>query len=64
MSRSDLIDISVTLVHETDRAVLVDHGGTENVWLPKSACEIERDANGKTWTLTLSERLANEKGLI
>jgi hypothetical protein len=64
MSRSDLIDISVTLVHETDRAVLVDHGGGANVWLPKSACEIERDPNGKTWTLTLPERLANEKGLI
>lgn len=62
--RSDLIDISVTLVHETERAVLVDHGGTESVWLPKSACEIERDPSGKTWTLTLPERLATEKGLI
>lgn len=62
--RSDLIDVSVTLVHETDRAVLIDHGGDGNVWLPKSACEIEKDANGKTWTLTLPERLAIEKGLI
>lgn len=62
--RSDLIDISVTLVHQTERAVLVDHGGKENVWVPKSLCEIERDANGKTWTLTLPEGVAQEKGLI
>ncbi len=62
--KSDLIDICVTLVHQTERAVLVDHGGTENVWLPKSAIEIEPDANGKTHTITLPERLANEKGLI
>ncbi|MCA0303506.1 MAG: hypothetical protein LCH95_13975 [Proteobacteria bacterium] len=62
--RSDLIDISVVLVHETERAVLVDHGGAETVWLPKSAVEIERDAGGRTWTVTLPERLAAEKGLL
>lgn len=62
--KSDLIDISVVLVHETDKAVLIDHGGTANVWLPKSAIEIERDANGRTHTVTLPERLANEKGLL
>ena len=62
--RSDLVDISVVLIHETDRAVLVDHGGEANVWLPRSAIEIERDKSGKTWTVTLPERLANEKGLI
>lgn len=26
--------------------------------------EIEKDANGKTWTVTLPERLAQSKGLI
>lgn len=62
--RSDLVDISVVLVHQTERAVLVDHGGDANVWLPRSAIEIEKDANGKTWTVTLPERLAQEKGLI
>jgi hypothetical protein len=62
--RSDLIDISVVLVHQTDKAVLVDHGGDGNVWIPKSLCEIERDPDGKTWTLTLSEQVAEEKGLI
>lgn len=62
--RSDLIDISVVLVHQTEKAVLVDHGGEANVWLPRSAIEIEKDGNGKTWTITLPERLAAEKGLI
>lgn len=62
--RSDLVDISVVLVHQTEKAVLVDHGGDANVWLPRSAIEIEKDANGKTWTVTLPERLAMEKGLI
>lgn len=62
--RSDLVDISVVLVHQTEKAVLVDHGGEASVWLPRSAIEIERDGNGKTWTVTLPERLAQEKGLI
>jgi len=62
--RSDLVDISVVLVHETDRAWLVDHGGSENVWLPKSRCELAQEAGGKIWTLTLPECVANEKGLI
>lgn len=62
--RSTLIDISVVLVHETEKAVLVDHGGDGNVWLPKSAIEIEADSNGKTHTVTLPEALAQEKGLI
>lgn len=61
---SDLVDISVVLVHQTERAVLVDHGGDSNVWLPRSLIEIEKDADGKTWTVTLPERLAQEKGLI
>lgn len=62
--RSDLVDITVTLVHETAKAVLVDHGGEANVWLPKAAIEIEPNSNGKTHTVTLKERLAHEKGLI
>lgn len=62
--RSDLVDISVVLVHETDRAWLLDYGGSEKVWLPKSQGELARDVGGKSWTLTLPERVANEKGLI
>jgi hypothetical protein len=60
--RSDLIDIDVDLIHETDRAVLVSVGGAKAVWVPKSACEIERE--GKGWKLTLREALAVDKGLV
>lgn len=69
--RSDLIDISVVLVHETEKAVLValdeEH---EPVWLPKSAVEVE-DSGKRTSTkrqrivtVTLSEALATEKDLV
>lgn len=59
--KSNLIDITVTLVHETEKAWLVNDG-SKKVWIPKSLAELEQ--NGPTWTLTLTERLAQEKGLI
>lgn len=62
MTRSDLVDISVTLVHETDKAWLLDLGDDEEVWIPKSQAELER--NGRGWTLTCPEWLAMDKGLI
>ena len=65
--KSDLIDIAVTLHHETERALLVSDDGDCNmaVWIPKSSCEIEKHRNRKdVWTLTLPERLALEKGFI
>lgn len=62
--RSDLVDISIVLVHQTEKAVLVDAGLDEPVWLPRSIIEIEQDSNGKTWTITLPEYIAKQKGLI
>lgn len=59
---SDLIDLSVLFVRETDKAWCVDAGGKANVWLPKSQCELERGA--RIDTLTLPEWLAKEKGLL
>lgn len=61
---SDLVDISVVLKHETDGAYLVDHGGKEPVWVPKSACALEKVKGKLLWELTLPEWLATEKGLI
>ena len=37
--RSNLYDFAARLVHETQRAVLLDHGAEEPVWLPKSIVE-------------------------
>lgn len=65
MSRSNLIDITVSLLHQTERAVLVTTGMNEDaVWIPKSRCEIAPAAIGGLWELTLPEPLAIEKGLV
>ena len=70
--RSDLEEVSVELVHSTDKAYLVTDGrkGPDgkriDVWIPKSMCELERDL-GKgtyTYTLTASEWLLKDRGLI
>jgi hypothetical protein len=64
MTKSNLVDIAVTLHHETEKAVLVSDSGERAtaVWVPKAACEIER--RGKVWILTLPERVARDKGFI
>jgi hypothetical protein len=65
--RSDLIDLSLFLEHETEQAILVHDGDDKKkaVWLPKSACEVERDImRPRLITVTLPERLAIEKGLV
>ncbi|WP_407528403.1 hypothetical protein [Methylobacterium oryzisoli] len=64
--RSNLVDLTVRLHHETPMAVLVSLDGDrdEAVWLPKSAIEIEADAGKATHTVTLPEPLAIDKGLV
>lgn len=59
--KSNLVDITVILVHSTDKAWLVDDG-SKKVWIPFSQGELEQ--KGPTWLLTIPEWLANEKGLI
>jgi hypothetical protein len=63
IDRSNLIDIDVEIVRETEKAVLVQSFLRDEVWLPKSLIEIERRRDGLA-TITLSERLAIEKGLV
>lgn len=62
--KSDLIDLTVEIHHQTDKAwLLSDDGNRENaVWIPKSQAEIEY--NGRTHILTCHEWLALDKGLI
>ncbi len=62
--KSDLVDITTMIFHQTDAAILVsDDATSEKVWLPKSQCELERE-EGRVYTVTLPEWLAIEKGLI
>ena len=65
MMRSNVIDVTVQKLHETDRAVLVtDSIPEKGVWLSKSLIEIEASATGGLYEVTLPEWLAQEKGLI
>jgi hypothetical protein len=63
--KSDLLDLTVQLHHETAKAILVsDDGDKEHaVWLPLSQCEVERKAGGII-VVTLPEWLATDKGLV
>ena len=63
--RSDLVDVVVEIRRETALAVLVrTDERREPVWIPKSLIEIEK-GKPSAWlaTVTLSQRLAEEKGL-
>ena len=62
--RSNVIDIAVQVMRQTEKAVLVDHGGKEPCWLPLSQIEIEPNRDGKTHTVSMEQWLAEEKGLI
>jgi hypothetical protein len=64
--KSNLVNLAVEIVHETEKAVLVHDGDkSKAVWLPKSAVEISRnDPTPGIATITLPEPLAIEKGLV
>jgi RNase P/RNase MRP subunit p29 len=58
MAKSNLIDIEARIVHETEKAWLLDTGEKKPTWVPKSSAEFDGT------TLTIPEPLALEKGLI
>ena len=72
--RSDLVDIDVTIHREPDptkdgrSAWLVSSvvSSPEKIWVPEVLCEISdrQEPPRKGATMTLSESLAQEKGLI
>ena len=54
----------VEIKHETDLAVLVEHGGKRPVWLPKSQISRREDDDVKNLSaITIPEWLALDKGL-
>lgn len=64
--KSDLIDITVTLHHETAGArgawLVSRDGKRQNAkWIPKALAQME--VRGTVATLKLSQRLAQDKGL-
>lgn len=60
----EIIDIEVTLVHETDLAILVKNSRGNKVWLPKSMIEYtpSNPSKNRYW-VTLPVALAEEKEL-
>lgn len=64
MSTERLAEITVILVRETERAILVTDGDlSDAVWLPKSQVEVEEARDGLV-DITLPEWLAIERGLV
>lgn len=63
--KSDLIDVTLQLHHETPKAILVSEDGdkAKAVWLPLSQVEVEPKGNGIV-EVTMPNWLAMEKGLI
>lgn len=63
--KSDLIDVTVHVHHQTERAVLVSDDGEERgaVWLPLSQIEIEM-MKPPIAEVTMPQWLARDKGLI
>lgn len=62
-SNDNTVDIECIVKHETDKAYLIDYGGDEEVWMPKSQVRAV-EKKGRTATMTVTEWIAYEKGLI
>ena len=64
--RSNLVDLTLILVHQTDKAILVKEteDDEEGVWIPKSIVEVETTKKEGVVTVTMPEYVAHEKGLI
>lgn len=63
--RSNLIDLDVQVLRETDKAAMVTLDVPDNgVWLPKSQIELNETGIAGIVTVTLPEWLALDKGLI
>ena len=65
--KSNLHDIEVQFQHQTDAAVCVratEDG--DDIWLPKSRCEIDpsEPVRGQFVTLTSDDATLTEKGLV
>jgi hypothetical protein len=65
MARSDIVDIQVVFLGETDAAIRVEDDEENIIWLPKSQVETTDDlVSGSVITVAMPEWLAEEKGLV
>lgn len=64
---SEVIDLTLHLHHETDKAILVSDDGNRNkgVWLPLSQIEVDRESlKAPAIIVTAPTWLAVDKGLV
>lgn len=57
--RSDLVDVDADLIHETEKAYLIDDGKQRD-WVPKAVVEWDKEAG----TFAMPLRLAMQKGFV
>jgi hypothetical protein len=65
MARSKIVEVECRLVKQTDKAYLIDAGGEDPVWIPRSMIEDEGvEPDGSLYSIFIPEWLAQEEGLI
>jgi RNase P/RNase MRP subunit p29 len=60
--RAGLFEVTGRIVHETDKALLLDDG-TVREWVPKSKVKVEQRRDG-TVEVAMPEWLARDKGYV
>lgn len=63
--RSDLVDVTLIYVHQTDKAWLFkETEKSDPIWLAKSIVEVHETKKSGIYEVTMPEHVAQEKGLI
>ena len=60
-----VIEVSLFIHHETDKAYLVSEDRITEKWIPKSQCQIDEDVyidDGRAYTVIMPMWLYKEKG--
>jgi hypothetical protein len=64
--KSELVDLEVGYLHNTEKAVLITPDGKREIWLPLSIveCDLTNVGRGQVIEIILPRRWALDKGLI
>ena len=62
--RTEMVEVVVETLKETDKAYLVNDGGEVAQWVPKSQIDVVVQREGKPTLILVPEWLACEKGFI
>lgn len=66
-SKQPDVEIACVVKRVTEKAILINHGALEEVWIPKSQITDfapDGDLGYKTTSIFISEWLATEKGIL